>query len=108
MRPFRDEASLEYERLKRPTLDLPRLLRFLVEHEEDFITQQGETVIYCIACPAKLEGQATKLPHLPDCEWLALVEMTRPDQRLICAVLHCPEPAIVGGYCQTHIIPGSA
>lgn len=57
-------------------IDLPRLHRFLVEHE----TGNGrlDAAETCIGCSQSVRSHFYPEDHLPDCEWLALVEMTRP------------------------------
>lgn len=61
-------------------LDLPRLHRFLVEHGTELFVAGGDSMVLCVACQREIldaHGHASEA-HAPDCEWVALVEMTKP------------------------------
>lgn len=61
-------------------LDRDRLHRFLQEHRT---APDGQGAWFCVGCGALYtHGVApdwkAQIDHQPDCEWLALIEMTRP------------------------------
>ena len=56
-------------------IDLPRLHRFLVEHG----TVEWQGMPGCIDCTADTTRRTNPEPHAPDCEWVALVAMTKEE-----------------------------